>query len=153
MAFDVTAPRLTRDLTQPEPIPEDGITRAVELMRSGRLFRYGELGADQLDVSRLEEEFAALLGRRYCVAVNSGGAAMFLALKIAGVRPDDRVLVNGFTLAPVPGAILHASAKPVIVEIGADYVIDPDDLARKAESSGAKVLLLSHMRSRPVCFV
>jgi dTDP-4-amino-4,6-dideoxygalactose transaminase len=56
------------------------------------------------------------------------------------------VLVNGFTLAPVPGAILHANARPVIVEIGRDYVIDLADLRQKARKSGAKVLLLSHMR-------
>jgi len=137
---------LTRDLTEPEPIPEAGIARAVELMRSGRLFRYGEMGADQLDVSLLEQEFAAFVGRRYCIAVNSGGGALFLALKVAGVQPGDPVLVNGFTLAPVPGAILHAAAKPVIVEIGSDYVIDPEDLRRKARATGAKILLLSHMR-------
>jgi dTDP-4-amino-4,6-dideoxygalactose transaminase len=140
------ARRLTRDLTEPEPIPEAGIARAIELMRSGRLFRYGEMGADQLDVSLLETEFAAFVGRRYCVAVNSGGGALFLALKVAGVQPGDPVLVNGFTLAPVPGAILHAAARPVIVEIGRDYVIDPEDLAAKARASGARVLLLSHMR-------
>jgi dTDP-4-amino-4,6-dideoxygalactose transaminase len=137
---------LTRDLTEPEPIPEAGIARAVELMRSGRLFRYGELGADQLDVSLLEQEFAAFVGRRFCVAVNSGGGAIFLALKVAGVQPGDPVLVNGFTLAPVPGAILHACARPVIVEIGWDYCIDVQDLRRKAQATGAKVLLLSHMR-------
>ncbi len=139
-------PRLERDLTEPEPIPEAGIARANELMRSGRLFRYGEMGADQLDASQLEVEFAAFVGRRYCVAVNSGGGALFLALKVAGVRPGDPVLVNGFTLAPVPGSILHAAARPVIVEVGGDYVIDTDDLRRKAEESGARVLMLSHMR-------
>jgi dTDP-4-amino-4,6-dideoxygalactose transaminase len=142
----VSERRLTRDLTEPEPIPEAGIARAVELMRSGRLFRYGEMGADQLDVSLLEQEFAAFVGRRFCVAVNSGGGAIFLALKVLGVEPGDPVLVNGFTLAPVPGAILHACAKPVIVEIDRDYCIDPEDFRRKAQASGAKVLLLSHMR-------
>ena len=48
-------PRLQRDLTEPEPIPAAGIARAVELMRSGRLFRYGEMGADQNDVALLEQ--------------------------------------------------------------------------------------------------
>lgn len=139
-------PRLTRDLTEPEPIPEAGIARATELMRSGRLFRYGEMGADQLDVSLLEQEFAAFVGRRYCVAVNSGGAAIFLALKLLGVEAGTPVLVNGFTLAPVPGAIRHAGGVPVIVEIGSDYCIDADDLSAKARASGARVLLLSHMR-------
>lgn len=139
-------PRLQRDLTEPEPIPEAGIARACELMRSGRLFRYGEMGADQNDVALLEQEFAAFVARRYCVAVNSGGAALCLALKVLDVQPGEPVLVNGFTLAPVPGAILHAGGRPVLVEIGADYVIDCDDLRRKARASGARILLLSHMR-------
>lgn len=139
-------PRLTRDLTEPEPIPEAGIARANELMRSGRLFRYGEMGADQLDAARLEQEFAVFVGRKFCIAVNSGGAAIFLGLKILDVKPGDPVLVNGFTLAPVPGAIAHAGARPVIVAITADYKIDIVDLRHKAVTSGAKVLLLSHMR-------
>ncbi len=147
MAPDLaTLPRLARDLTQPEPIPEAGIARAVELMRSGRLFRYGEMGADQNDVALLEQEFAAFIGRRYCVAVNSGGAALCLALKALGLQPGEPVLVNGFTLAPVPGAILHAGGRPVLVEIGRDYVIDCADLRAKARASGARILLLSHMR-------
>jgi dTDP-4-amino-4,6-dideoxygalactose transaminase len=141
-----TTPRLTRDLTQPEPIPEAGIERANVLMRSGRLFRYGEMESDQLDVALLEQEFAAFVGRQYCVAVNSGGSALFIALKCLGVAAGDSVLVNGFTLAPVPGAIVHAGCKPVVVEIGPDYLIDLSDLRRKALASGARVLVLSHMR-------
>jgi dTDP-4-amino-4,6-dideoxygalactose transaminase len=147
MASDLSSmPRLERDLTEPEPIPASGIARANELMRSGRLFRYGEMGADQLDVSLLEQEFAAFVSRKFCVAVNSGGAAIFMALKVLGVQAGDPVLVNGFTLAPVPGAIVHAGAVPVIVDIGKDYVIDLEDLKQKAELTGARVLLLSHMR-------
>ncbi|WP_324133029.1 DegT/DnrJ/EryC1/StrS aminotransferase family protein [Bosea sp. (in: a-proteobacteria)] len=141
-----TLPRLARDLTEPEPIPEAGIARAVELMRSGRLFRYGEMGADQNDVALLEQEFAAFVGRRYCVAVNSGGAALCLALKVLDLQLGEPVLVNGFTLAPVPGAILHAGGRPVLVEVGPDYVIDCEDLRAKARASGARILLLSHMR-------
>ncbi len=141
-----TLPRLARDLTEPEPIPEAGIARACELMRSGRLFRYGEMGADQNDVALLEQEFAAFVGRRYGVAVNSGGAALCLALKVLDLQPGEPVLVNGFTLAPVPGAILHAGGRPVLVEIGPDYVIDCEDLRAKARTSGARILLLSHMR-------
>jgi len=141
-----TLPRLARDLTEPEPIPEAGIARACELMRSGRLFRYGEMGADQNDVALLEQEFAAFVGRRYCVAVNSGGAALCLALKVLDLQLGEPVLVNGFTLAPVPGAILHAGGRPVLVEVGPDYVIDCEDLRAKARASGARILLLSHMR-------
>lgn len=146
MPSDGAPLRFARDLTEPTPIPADGIARAVALMQTGRLFRYGEMGADQLDTAELEAEFAAFIGRRYCVAVNSGGSALFLALKVLDVRPGDPVLVNGFTLAPVPGAIVHAGAVPVIVDVTDNYVIDLDDLEAKARASGARVLLLSHMR-------
>ena len=46
----------------------------------------------------------------------------------------------------MPGAIAAAGGEAVLVEITDDLVIDIDDLARKAESSRARVLMLSHMR-------
>ena len=135
-----------KDLSTPEPIPEEAISRAVALMRSGRLHRYGEQGVGFPEPSLLEQEYAAYVGSRYCVAVSSCGAAMFIALKAVGVKPGDAVLTSTFTLAPVPGAIAHAGAQAVLVETTADYLTDLADLERKAVSSGAKVFLLSHMR-------
>jgi dTDP-4-amino-4,6-dideoxygalactose transaminase len=135
-----------RDLSTPEPIPEEAIARAVALMRSGRLHRYGEQGSGYPEPSLLEQEYAAYVGSRYCVALSSCGAAMFIALKALGVKAGDKVLTSTFTLAPVPGAIAHAGAEAVLVETTADYVTDLADLERKAASSGAQVFLLSHMR-------
>ena len=137
---------LDLDLTQQEPIPAAGIEAALALMASGRLHRYGEVGGKPSEVSALEVEFAQELGVKYCVAMNSCGGAMFVALKASGVQPGDLVLSNCFTLAPVPGAIAHAGARPVLVDVRDDYTIDVDDLDRKAAASGAKTLLLSHMR-------
>lgn len=134
------------DLSAPEPIPETGIETAVGLMRDGRLFRYGEDRSSLPEAALLEQEFAAYLDRKYCVGINSGGCALFIALRAAGVVPGDKVLVNAFTLAPVPGAIAHAGADPVFVDITERTVIDIDDLERKARESGAKFLLLSYMR-------
>lgn len=138
--------RLERDLSAPPAIPEAGIEAAVAVLRSGWLHRYGETMGDASEAALLEAEFAALVGSRYAVAVNSCGSAMFLALLCTDVRPGDRVLMNAFTLAPVPGAIAHAGAEPVLVEVTPDLVIDLDDLAAKAATSGARHLLLSHMR-------
>lgn len=94
----------------------------------------------------LEAEFAAALGRRYAVGMNSCGSTMFVALKSLGVQPGDTVLSNCFTLAPVPGAVAHAGARLALVDITDDLTIDLQDLAQKAASGRAKVLLLSHMR-------
>jgi dTDP-4-amino-4,6-dideoxygalactose transaminase len=146
---DVAAPDglwFGKDLSTPEPVPDDAIERAVALMRSGRLHRYGEQGSGYPEPSLLEQEYAAYVGSRYCVAVSSCGAAMFIALKAVGVQPGDPVLTSTFTLAPVPGAIAHAGAQAVLVDTTDDYLTDLTDLERKATSSGAKVFLMSHMR-------
>lgn len=135
-----------KDLSTPEPISEVAIERAVALMRSGRLHRYGEQGDGYPEPSLLEQDYAAYVGSKYCVAVSSCGAAMFIALKALGVKVGDKVLTSTFTLSPVPGAIAHAGAQAVLVETTADYTTDLVDLEHKATSGDAKVFLLSHMR-------
>jgi dTDP-4-amino-4,6-dideoxygalactose transaminase len=136
---------LDKDLSDPVSVPESSIERAVEIMRSGRLFRYGEFEGGISEVAALEREFADFMGSHYAVAMNSCGSTMFIALKCAGVKPGDKVLVNAFTLAPVPGAIEHAGAQPVFVQCTADCLVDLADLEHKAQA-GAKAFLMSHMR-------
>lgn len=139
-------PRFTASFTQQQPLPDDAIAAAEAVMRSGRLHRYNVAPGEMSEAARLEEEFARWQGASYCLALASGGQAMQIALRAAGVKPGERVLTNAFTLAPVPGAIAAVGAVPVLVETTDDLVIDLDDLAAKAEQSGARVLLLSHMR-------
>ncbi|RYH12196.1 DegT/DnrJ/EryC1/StrS aminotransferase family protein [Tropicimonas sp. IMCC6043] len=134
--------------TQQEPIPEEAIAAATEVMRHGRLHRYNLAAGEAGETALLEQEFAAFTGARYCLAVASGGYALGAALRAVGVAPGDPVLTNAFTLAPVPGAIAALGARPVFVETTEDLVIDLDDLAARA--GAARVLLLSHMRGH-VC--
>lgn len=136
--------------TQQEPIPEAAIDAAVRVMRSGRLHRYNTIGDQLSETALLEREFADWLGATYCLACASGGAAMQLALRAFGVKSGDPVLTNAYTLAPVPGAIAGVGGSPVLVEIDERMVIDLDDLAVKIERSGARLLLISHMRGRLV---
>lgn len=130
--------------TQQEPIPEEGIAAALDVLRSGRLHRYNLVGDEPGEVALLEQEFAAATGARYALAVTSGGYAMATALRALGVGPGDRVLTNAFTLAPVPGAIASVGAVPVFIGVTEALTIDLEDLAAKADQ--AEVLMLSHMR-------
>ena len=132
--------------TAQEPIPADAIARAVEVMQSGRLHRYNTVPGETAETALLELEFRDYMGARYCLAVASGGYAMATVLRAAGLRHEEPVLTNAFTLSPVPGAIAGAGGRPVFVETTQDLVIDLDDLALKARDSGARFLLLSHMR-------
>lgn len=130
--------------TQQEPIPEEGIAAALEVMRHGRLHRYNLAAGETGEAALLEQEFAACIGAKYALAVASGGYAMATGLRALGVKPGDRVLTNAFTLAPVPGAIASVGATPVFVGVTENLTIDLDDLSAKADQ--ADVLMLSHMR-------
>jgi dTDP-4-amino-4,6-dideoxygalactose transaminase len=134
------------DLGRPPDIPEAGRARVIELLDTGLLHRYAEARAVGEDVAALEEEFARSVGRKYAVGLNSCGSTMFLSLLTTGVTLGTPVLMNSFTLAPVPGAVAHAGGVHILVDITDDLTIDLDDLDRKARESGARHLLLSHMR-------
>jgi dTDP-4-amino-4,6-dideoxygalactose transaminase len=136
----------SKPFTQQEKIPEAGITAAVEVMRSGRLHRYNTLPNELSETDNLELEFAKIMGVPYCLACSSGGYALHVAMRAAGIKTGDKVLCNAFTLAPVPGAIHNSGAIPILVDAADDYKIDIDDLELKAKTSGAGFFMLSHMR-------
>lgn len=135
-----------KPFTQQEPIPEEAISKAVDVLKSGRLHRYNLIPEEDGEVNLLEVEYAKYQGSKYCLATTSCGTALQIALRAAGVQPGDYVLTNAFTLAPVPGAITAIGAKPVFVETNENLTIDLDDLSAKLEATSAKTLLLSHMR-------
>jgi dTDP-4-amino-4,6-dideoxygalactose transaminase len=142
--------KFSGSFTQQEPIPEAGIAAALAVLRHGRLHRYNTVAGEIAETALLEEEFAAFTGARYCLAVASGGYAMATALRALQVGLGAAVLTNAFTLAPVPGAIASVGARPVFVETTEDLTIDLAHLELMARQSGAKLLMLSHMRGHLV---
>ena len=138
--------RFTKPFTQQEAIPQDAIDRVSDILRTGRLHRYNVVAGETSEAALLEREYAAWQQADFCLAATSGGQALQIALRAAGVRPGDKVLANAYTLAPVPGAIHAAGGAPVLVEIDENWHTDIADLRAKADASGAKFLMLSHMR-------
>jgi perosamine synthetase len=133
------------DFTRCDPVPPEGIERAVAIMRTGKLFRYSDNRPEESEVALLECDFASYLGVRHALAVNSCSVSIELALLANGVAPGSKVLVPGFTFTAVPSAIVMLHALPVFVECTEDYRLDIDDLRRKITLETG-VLLLSHMR-------
>lgn len=138
--------KFTGSFTQQEGLSEDAIAAAVAVLRSGRLHRYNLAPGEAGEVAQLEAEYRDWQGSKFCLAVTSGGQALQIALRACDVAPGDKVLTNAYTLAPVPGAIRAVGADAVLVEIDENLRLDLDDLGAKIASSGARVLLLSHMR-------
>src|SRR2546423_5218238 len=94
-----------------------------EIAASVSALRLGWLGMGSY-VGEFEEGIRNFIGAtdRYVAAVNTGHAALHLALLVAGVGPDDEVITPSFNNAADFQAILATGASPVFCDI------DPDSL-------------------------
>ncbi|BEV39724.1 DegT/DnrJ/EryC1/StrS family aminotransferase [Bacillus stercoris] len=77
-------------------------------------------------VQQFEKEFAAFVGAKHAVAVNSCTAALFLALKAKGIGPRDEVITSPLTFSSTANTIIHTGATPVFADIDENTLnIDP----------------------------
>ena len=77
-------------------------------------------------VTSFERNFAAYCRTAEAIGVNSGTSALHLALLAAGVKPGDEVITVPFTFVATIAAIEYAGARPVFVDVEADYLMmDP----------------------------
>ena len=72
-------------------------------------------------VDRFERETAACVGAAHAVATSTGTSALHTALLVAGVRPDDEVLISTLTFIAPANAIRYAGAWPVFIDAEPDY--------------------------------
>ena len=68
-------------------------------------------------VEKFEQEFARFVGAKYAVAVSSGTSALELALKAAGIRPGDEVIVPTNSFFATAEAVSNVGAKPVFADV------------------------------------
>jgi perosamine synthetase len=81
-------------------------------------------------VGRFEQALADLTGAQHAVVTNSGTAALHIALIVAGVRPDDEVLVSDLTFIASANAIRYTGAQPVFIDVTRDtWQMDPQKVA------------------------
>ena len=79
-----------------------------------------------------EIEFGEYVGVKHCLMVNSGTAALHLALAAAGIGPGDEGIVPSFTFLASALAVLHVNAVPVFVDIDPlTFNIDPAKIEAK----------------------
>lgn len=72
-------------------------------------------------VDRFEREVAAYLGASHAVATTSGTAALHVAMLVAGVRPDDEVLVPALTFIAPANAVRYVGAWPVVIDVEPEF--------------------------------
>jgi len=95
-------------------IGEEEIEAVVKVLKSGILTH--SLGAGPV-VTKFEKEFANFANTKHAIAVNTGTAALHVAVLAANVKPGEEVILPSFTFVATAEAVVIAGAKPVFVDI------------------------------------
>ncbi len=103
-------------------IDDQEIQEVTKVLKSSHLTTH--LGNGSM-VRRFESEFAAFIDAKYAIAVNSGTAALHMAIMAAQLASQDEVILPSFTFTATAEAVVLAGAKPIFVDINAQtYNID-----------------------------
>lgn len=124
-------------------ISEEEIEAVNKVLLARSPFRF--YGHDlQGFANRIEEAYRERLGRRYALAVNSGTAALSIALSALDIGPGDEVLLPGYLWVSCISAVIRAGAIPRLVDIDESFCMDPGDLEHKI-GPHSKAVLIVHM--------
>jgi aminotransferase EvaB len=120
---------LSRQFERPDQIFDD----LKEFVKTGD-FTLGK------KLEEFEAQFAAFIGVRHAIGVNSGTDALILSLKAQGIGPGDEVITCAETFIATAGAIAATGARPVFVDANDEYEIDAS-LIEKAITKKTKAIM------------
>jgi len=96
------------------------------------------------------EKFAAYVGSKHAVAVNSCTSALNVSVVALGIGPGDEVITTPLTFVATTFAVIHAGATPVFADIRPDtFNIDPAEIEQKI-TPRTKAILPMHYGGTPV---
>jgi dTDP-4-amino-4,6-dideoxygalactose transaminase len=119
-------------------IDDKEVEAVAQVLRSGTITT--GLGNGPM-VKQFEKSFSDLVEAKHAVAVNSGTAALHLALLAADVGKDDEVILPSFTFTATAETVVLVGAKPVFVDINPDtYNVNPQNID-KAVTEKTKAII------------
>lgn len=125
-----------------QSISESDIRAVVKVLRSPFLTQGPAIAS-------FEKALAKKVGANYCVAFNSGTAALHAGYAVAGVGPGDEVIVPALTFAATANAALYLGAKPVFADVDPKTgLMDIADAERKITAK-TKLLVPVDYAGRP----
>lgn len=108
------------------------------------------LSADGKHTKQFEKKFAAYVGVNHCLAVQSGTAALHLAMRALGVGPRDTVLIPNFSCGASISSVKQCGAVPVVMDVDPDsYALDATRLEAAIKKYQPKALQLVHVYGFP----
>jgi dTDP-4-amino-4,6-dideoxygalactose transaminase len=100
-------------------IGDEEIGEVVQVLKSGWITTGPR-------VRDFEENFAGAIGSKHAIAVNSGTAALHLALEAIGLKEGDQVIMSPLTFTATAEVVCYFGAKPVFVDINEETMnMDP----------------------------
>jgi dTDP-4-amino-4,6-dideoxygalactose transaminase len=125
---------------QAKPLMPELLAKVEAVMNSGWYI----LGPE---VAEFEKNFAKYCGTKYAVGVSNGTTALSLVLGAYGIGPGDEVITVPNSFIATASVIALAGAKPVFVDVGPDFNIDPQ-LIEKAITPKTKMIIPVHLTGR-----
>ena len=124
-------------------IGDEEIAEVVDTLRSGWLTTGPK-------VERFQREFAAAVSARHAIALNSGTAALHLALEAVGVTAGDEVIIPTYTFTATGEVVTYLGARPVLADCRADTLNIDATTIEPQLTSRTKAILPVHIAGQ-VC--
>ena len=121
---------------------KEEIDAVTEVLNSGMI-------AQGPKVEEFELAFSEYTGSEYAAAVNSGTAALHIALLAHGIGKEDEVITSPFSFIATANSILYTGAKPIFADIEPDtFNIDPERIKEKITSK-TRAIMPVHLYGHP----
>lgn len=103
------------------------------------------------NINEVERMTCEKVGCKYAVALSCGTAALHLAVKLAGVKPGDKVFCTDMTFAATLNSVVYEKAEPVFIDTEYDtWNMDPKALEKAFELyPDVKVVVLANLYGTP----
>ena len=103
------------------------------------------------NIDELERGICDYVGCKHAVGLSAGTAALHLAVKLAGVKPEDKVFCSDMTFAATVNPVLYEGGEPVFIDTGYDdWNMDPEALKKAFEKyPDVKVVVVANLYGTP----
>lgn len=112
------------------------------------IFKSGWIGLGPR-TEQFEKEFAKYINCKYVIGLNSGTAALDIALKLLNINHGDEVIVPTVTFVSTAHVVMYNLATPIFVDVDQNLLIDLEDVKRKI-TPRTKAIIPVHYAGRSV---
>ena len=103
------------------------------------------------NINEVERMACEKIGCKYAVALSAGTAALHMAVKLAGVKPGDKVFCSDMTFDATVNPVVYEGGVPIFIDTEYDtWNMDPVALEKAFELyPDVKVVVIAHLYGTP----